>query len=149
MTISRVLPPRLFLLLAVVSGLVGWLVPVRRWTGPPTALVGAVLVLGGLALSVAGARAFARIGTNIKTFDDPTALVTTGLYARTRNPMYLGFTVALVGEAVLVGAIAALVGPLGFFLAAQWHYIPFEEGRMRAVFGSAFGDYASRVRRWL
>jgi protein-S-isoprenylcysteine O-methyltransferase Ste14 len=149
MTLSRMLPPRLFLLLAAVTGLFGTLVPGWRRTGPPTALLGAVLVLAGLALSVAGSRTFARIGTNIKTFDDPTALVTTGLYARTRNPMYLGFTVALLGEAVLVGAITALVGPLGFFLAAQWHYIPFEEKRMRAVFGSAFGDYASRVRRWL
>jgi protein-S-isoprenylcysteine O-methyltransferase Ste14 len=149
MTLSRTLPPRLFLALAATSCLLGWLRPGPRWVTLPLGLLGLVPFTAGLALALAGSATFSRVGTNIRTFDDPDVLVTDGLYARTRNPMYLGLTLALLGLAVVVGSTTALVGPLGFFAAAQWHYIPFEEERLRAVFGADFDAYARRVRRWI
>lgn len=143
------LPPQLFLILAAASCLIGWLFPVRHWIELPASLLGAVPLVAGLALSVAGSQAFDRVGTNIKTFDDPGVLVTEGLFSRTRNPMYLGLMVSLLGVAVLVGSATALLGPIGFLLVANWHYIPFEEQRMRQVFGSSYEQYARRVRRWI
>jgi protein-S-isoprenylcysteine O-methyltransferase Ste14 len=147
--VSRMLPPRLFVILAMAGCLVGWLLPVHRWIDLPASLSGGVLVVAGLALSVAGSRIFDRVGANIKTFDAPTALVTDGLFARSRNPMYLGFTAALLGVAIVVGTVSALLGPVVFFLAAQLHYIPFEERRMAATFGPAYHEYTKRVRRWI
>jgi len=149
MRLPRILPPYLFVLLVVISVSTGLLVPVHRWTDRSVVLAGILLVLAGLGLSTAGSRKFAVVGTNILPFEDPTVLVTTGLFSRTRNPMYLGFLLALFGTTVAVGSPVALLAPLVFFLAADRYYIPFEEGRMHAVFGPAYGDYARRVRRWI
>jgi len=103
----------------------------------------------GLAVTVRHAGVFARIGTNIKTFDDPDVLVTTGAFRFTRNPMYVGFLTALVGVGALVGSITALAGPAVFWLITDRWYIPFEEQRMFAVFGQDYAEYRNAVPRWL
>jgi protein-S-isoprenylcysteine O-methyltransferase Ste14 len=54
-----------------------------------------------------------------------------------------------IGTAVLTGSLSALLGPAGFFLAARFHYVPFEEARMRETFGEDYDAYARRVRRWI
>lgn len=146
---KRLLPPSLFLLSAVLSVTAGLLLPLGPPAGLPLRVFGAVLLAVGLAVTVTGSRVFARVGTNIVTFEDPDVLVTSGLFARTRNPMYLGFLVALIGVAGIVARPAALIGALIFGLAADRWYIPFEERRMRAAFGAAYEQYAARVRRWL
>jgi protein-S-isoprenylcysteine O-methyltransferase Ste14 len=63
--------------------------------------------------------------------------------------MYLGFVLALLGVAVLMGRSTPFAPVLAFFAAAQFWYIPFEEQAMRARFGGAFEAYCARVRRWL
>ena len=83
------------------------------------------------------------------TFDTPRNLVTTGLFAWSRNPMYLGFTLVLLAAALAVNMWLALLGPLAFFLAAQFWYVPFEERAARETFGVAYEIYAARTRRWV
>jgi protein-S-isoprenylcysteine O-methyltransferase Ste14 len=63
--------------------------------------------------------------------------------------MYLGFLVALIGVAAAVGSLAAVVAPVGFWAAAQFWYIPFEERRMAARFGADYDRYRARVGRWV
>lgn len=144
----RLLPPSLVLMLAAGQAAVTALpTPTLhdgpwRWSGP-------AVIVSGAALTLTGARQFARRRTNIVTFDDPDVLVDDGLFAITRNPMYVGFTLMLVGGAVLSGAWLAWLGPVGFFAAADLWYIPFEEARMRAVFGDEYERYGRRVGRWL
>jgi protein-S-isoprenylcysteine O-methyltransferase Ste14 len=145
----RILPPVLFLALAILSVAAGLLLPIARWIAFPSSLIGVLPLVGGLAVAAAQNRRFARVGTNIMTFDDPDVLVSTGWFARSRNPMYLGFLVGLLGIALVVGTLTAMVGPVLFFLAADRWYIPFEEGRMLVVFGSAYEAYKGKVRRWL
>ncbi len=143
----RLLPPTLVLLLATGQIAVTVLAtPVligggARWAG-------LVVIAGGIALNLSAARQFARRRTNIVTFNDPDLLVDDGAFAWTRNPMYLGFTAMLVGGAVVSGAWLAWLGPAGFWLAADRWYIPFEESRMRAVFGDEYERYGRRVGRW-
>lgn len=145
---QRLLPPTLVLVLAAMMVIVGLLLP-----GPGLPFVlrlfGASLAAIGLAATVAESRRFGQVGTNIKTFDDPDHLVDSGLFALSRNPMYLGFLLFLVGLAGALGSPPALVGPLLFFLIADRWYIPFEEQRMIAVFGDDYRHYRRRVRRWL
>jgi protein-S-isoprenylcysteine O-methyltransferase Ste14 len=149
----KILPPALYLLLALASTAVGLLVPVAGPVGGAGGwvlrLAGLILLVGGLAVTVLGSRRFATVGTNINTFRDPDLLVTDGLFGLTRNPMYLGFLVSLVGVAGAVGSLSALFGPLLFAGAAQWWYIPFEEQRMEAQFGPAYDHYRRHVGRWI
>jgi len=146
---NLLLPPVLALLCLIA------IVALRLWAPglvllrPPATWLGLVPVLAGLALLLAGSRRFARVGTNIRTFDDPDVLVVDGPFRFTRNPMYLGFLLALLGAAMLAGTAAGLAVAALFFAAAQFWYIPFEERAMRRRFGDAYEAYRRRVRPWL
>jgi protein-S-isoprenylcysteine O-methyltransferase Ste14 len=63
--------------------------------------------------------------------------------------MYLGIVVMLLGIALFVGSWPMLIPPLGFFVLMSLVFIPFEEQRLRQVFGEAYDSYARRVRRWI
>lgn len=145
----KLLPPSLVLLLALVMVVVTIVEPIAQPISGWARLPGAAVGLAGLALTMAGSQRFVRIGTNIKTFDDPDVLVTSGPFGFSRNPMYLGFAVALAGLALGLGSIAAWPGPVAFAGAANFWYIPFEEKRMAHTFKDDYATYARRVRRWV
>lgn len=142
------IPPRLMLLLIVVAAMLGLFVPIVGPAPWAVRLAGTPIVAAGVALTLPSARRFDRLETNIKTFDDPGQLVTDGWFRFTRNPIYLGFVVMLTGVAVLLGSLSAWIAPLVFWLAAQFWYIPFEEQRMRATFGTDYDNYRTQVARW-
>jgi len=145
----KLLPPRLVLILTVISVVLGLLVPILGPLAIGFRIGGGVVLAIGVGLNLRSAQRFARIGTNIVTFNDPGTLVTDGAFRFTRNPMYLGFVGIMIGVALLVGTLSAWVGVIGFWLAANQWYIPFEEGRMLARFGDDYVAYQRRVRRWL
>jgi len=109
-----------------------------------------LVALGG-ALAVAGVIAFRarRTTVNPLTPGASTSVVSSGVYRVSRNPMYLGFLLALAGWAVyLSNAAAALLLPA--FVAYMTRYqIKPEERALLAKFGPEFAQYMSRVRRWL
>jgi len=76
-------------------------------------------------------------------------LVTSGPYRFTRNPMYVGLTLAYLGEAGLLRQIwPAILLPLTIAYV-NWTVIPVEEAKLEEVFPSAYQQYRSRVRRWI
>ena len=77
------------------------------------------------------------------------ALVTSGVYRITRNPMYLGMLLVLAGWAVWLGNAAALIGLPLFVGVLNLLQIAPEERVLRGRFGDAFTRYAARVRRWI
>ncbi|PHR20101.1 MAG: S-isoprenylcysteine methyltransferase [Hoeflea sp.] len=115
----------------------------------PEVLWGLVPLIAGLWLLVSARLAFLRSKTTIMTFDRPEKLVTSGPFAFTRNPMYLGFLLLLIGAAVLAGYAAGIVAPLMFFVLARFWYIPFEERAAEEAFGSEYAAYRARTRRWI
>ena len=145
------IPPYLVLLLFLSLGGLYALHPpgltAMHAGGPPIGEIALVFGLGVLLLI--GARIqFARSGSEIMTFATPRSLVTTGLFRYSRNPMYLGFTLLLVGAALAVNTWCALLAPIVFFAAAQYWYIPAEESAARAAFGPDYEAYLARTRRW-
>ena len=87
--------------------------------------------------------------TEINTFKQRQKLVTTGLFRYSRNPIYLGFSMALFGVAIVLGNIIALDGFLAFIIATNLWYIPFEEAEMEKQFGEDYIAYKKKVGRWL
>ena len=81
--------------------------------------------------------------------EEATALVTTGVYAWTRNPMYLGLAILLLGLAIKLGAASAFLGPLLFVPLIQRLQIRPEEQALRLRFGAVYDQYCRRVNRWL
>ncbi|MCX6951215.1 MAG: isoprenylcysteine carboxylmethyltransferase family protein [Verrucomicrobia bacterium] len=113
--------------------------------------LGLALGLGGVGIAVLGVVSFRRARTTV----DPryphkmTALVTSGLYRVTRNPMYLGMLLALAGWACGLGQLLPwLFLPLFIAYLNRFQIVP-EERALAARFGEAFAAYRARVRRWL
>jgi protein-S-isoprenylcysteine O-methyltransferase Ste14 len=111
----------------------------------------ALVAFAGGAIALAGELAFRRAKTTINPFkpQNATALVTSGVYRFTRNPMYLGLTLVIVGWAAFLGAAWALLGAVAFVLYIDRFQIAPEERVLAAKFGEQYGEYTSRVRRWL
>jgi protein-S-isoprenylcysteine O-methyltransferase Ste14 len=108
-----------------------------------------VLALAGFVVIGLGTRRFVAAGTNIPPILPTTALVVDGIYARTRNPMYLGSTLVYVGLGVAAGSLWAigLVVPLLWVMNVG--VIAREERYLERKFGEAYRAYKARVRRWL
>jgi protein-S-isoprenylcysteine O-methyltransferase Ste14 len=94
---------------------------------------------------------FRRAHTTIDPHKPETAnaLVTSGVYAWTRNPMYLGLSTLLLGWAITLGTLSPLAGPVLFVLLIQRVQILPEEHALRMRFGQDYDQYCRRVNRWL
>ena len=151
-TVRRGIPPLLlaFALLALM-----WLVA-HAW--PWLALdfrgrsaIGGLVAVAGLVVSGLAVRAFRRARTTV----DPTqperasTLVTGGLFAFSRNPMYIGVALVLVGWGVWLAHPVALLLPVVFVVYLDRRQVPREEQALAAAFGDEFARYAREVRRWL
>ena len=106
--------------------------------------------LGG-ALAVAGVIAFRarRTTVNPLTPGASTSVVSSGVYRVSRNPMYLGFLLALAGWAVYLSNAGAVLLLPAFVAYMTRYQIKPEERALLAKFGAEFAQYMSRVRRWL
>lgn len=145
----KILPPVLVAIIVIAMCLLRVVLPGPVIIPQPLNLFGLALLVAGVAVAVIGARHFDKVGTNIKTFNDPTLLVTDGLFRWSRNPMYFGLSVFLTGLAILLGTLIPFLGPLAFIVIADRWYIPFEERAMQRTFGERYDAYTHTTRRWL
>jgi len=110
--------------------------------------IGCAIFALGAGLAAWGWILFRRARTTRVPGEVSTTLVTTGPYRFTRNPMYVGLSVAYIGEAALQHQIVPIV-----FLPLTLAYlnrvvIPLEEARLHAAFGAEYERYGNAVRRW-
>jgi len=110
-----------------------------------------VLLLLGVGFAFFGVLSFKASKTTINPLQPETAsaLVTSGVYQITRNPMYVGFVIFLLAWAVYLGSAWSLVCIAGFMAFIQRFQIVPEERALLSLFGQEFEAYMSRVRRWL
>ena len=114
-----------------------------------TAGIGAVLFALGAVIAGWGLMLFHRASTTTVPGQTSRLLVTRGPYRLTRNPMYVGLTLAYLGEAGLLRQMWPLA-VLPLVLAyLQWMVIPLEEAKLRETFGEEYEAYRGRVRRWI
>jgi protein-S-isoprenylcysteine O-methyltransferase Ste14 len=115
----------------------------------PVELVGVLLVLAGIVLMVWAALEFRRHRTSIRPDRGSDALLLAGPYAFSRNPIYLGEAIAMIGGAIVLNKLwLLLVVPL-FVLLVDRLAIRREETYLERRFGAPYVDYLLRVRRWI
>lgn len=146
------IPP---LVVVIVFALAMWLVsmavPAFQFSVPARHILALALAAAGVGLVISGAASFVRAKTTTSPMkpETATALVESGVYRFTRNPMYLGFLVVLLGWAAFLANVLAAVMLVGFvWYMTRFQIIP-EERALSEQFGGAFSDYCKRVRRWL
>lgn len=109
------------------------------------------LALGVLGIALLGwaLRSFWKRRTSPLPGSRPSAIVTEGPYAYSRNPMYVAAIMLLMAVATFMGTLPFLMPPIGFFLIMHYLYIPHEERMLSAHLGAPYDEYRSRVRRWI
>ena len=148
--VKRLIYPPVWLLLGLISVFaLNEMYPGMRFTSFFFQVVGGVVIVIGLLLLVTANGLFVRAGTEVIPFREVSALVTTGIYRVTRNPMYLGMAAVLLGCALTVGVVSALLVPLAFVAIIELRFIRPEEQMLRQLFPEEYPAYCQRVRRWL
>jgi protein-S-isoprenylcysteine O-methyltransferase Ste14 len=146
------LPPvALALVLAGAMKLAATLSPALALPFAGREVLAAVLAASGVGVALAGVIAFRRARTTVDPMrpDRAAALVATGIYRWSRNPMYLGFLLLLAAWSVRLAHPLALIAlPLFVLYMNRFQIVP-EERALRTRFGRAFDEYARSVRRWL
>jgi len=141
-------PPLIFGAAALAGVALGWLMPLNGWLPRELRIVGAMVMLAGLALDGSAMLAMRRHHANILPHRAATALVTAWPFSVSRNPIYLGNTLMLAGAAL------AFLNPWFALMAAIAAHtvtvlaIEREELHLAASFGAGWHDYAERVPRW-
>ncbi|GAA6210799.1 isoprenylcysteine carboxylmethyltransferase family protein [Hyphomicrobiales bacterium 4NK60-0047b] len=144
------IPPVLVTLCLIIMVTLEYSIPIEAiFAAKSISLISLPLIIIGLSFILITAYNFKKIQTNIHTFNEPDKLVTSGLFKLSRNPIYLGFLLILIGAAILLNAISTLIGPVIFFLTANFWYIPFEEKAAEEQFGQDYLVFKNKVRRWL
>lgn len=148
-------PPPIVLLL---SAMIAWFASQRsvvflqqQLNDVDSLLWALVFSIAGAFLAIAGVKEFKQHQTTINPLNpnQSTSLVSSGIYQLSRNPMYLGMLLVLLGWADLLDTILAYSGALIFFIYISVFQIKPEEDIMKEKFGEDFIQYCSNVRRWL
>ena len=146
------IPP---LLLTGILAILMWLLSKVTWTVPMSEsirLISASIPLAaGAVFCLGGVMAFRVAKTTVdpRTPEKASALVTSGVYRYSRNPMYVAFTLFLLAWAIYLAAPWSLGGVVGFVVFIDRLQIPSEEQALELLFGDEFRRYQARVRRWL
>ena len=145
----RLLPPVYFLFAMILMVLLHFFLPVAQWFRWPWNLVGAALILLGVALNIVADTQFKRHKTTVKPFQPASALVTDGVFRFSRNPMYLGMVCIMIGLGICLASLTPLVVIPIFVWRLTVTFIAPEERGLAEQFEQAYSAYTTKVRRWL
>lgn len=148
MTPPKILPPHYFVLSLLLIVAIGWfeggsLLPI------PWPYLGTIPIILGVLIAAQGSRLFAKAGTSIIPLSESSALVTSGVFSFSRNPMYSGMLLALTGTATIMNGITPWLLVVAFFAVIRGFFISKEEILMEQTFGEEYIAYKGSVRRWI
>lgn len=147
----KIPPPILVIMIGLAMWAASRLVPAIVISRDLRLLLAGIFGLLGFSLLGLGLLAFNKAKTTIDPvrIEAASSVVTGGIFAYTRNPMYVGFTALLLAWAWYLAVPWTLFGPMFFVLFITRFQIVPEERSLSAKFGLAYDDYRKRVRRWL
>jgi protein-S-isoprenylcysteine O-methyltransferase Ste14 len=111
--------------------------------------VAAILLVIGIAMLRSAMARFRAAGTNVPTPMPSLALVTNGLYAFSRNPIYISLTTIYLGLAVAADSVWSVILLVPILMLIRYGVIAREERYLARKFNGAYVDYRNRVRRWI
>ena len=141
-------PPIAWALAALVGLALNWLMPLPFLPAAlPASWLGAIVF--ALVLVAWAIPTITRAGSNVPTSLPTTTIVETGPYRFTRNPIYLGMLLGLIGLAIAFNSLWLLMTLVPFALVIRYCVITREEAYLERKFGDVYRRYRARVRRWL
>ncbi len=114
-----------------------------------TDLLSGLLIGGGIILAVLAIAEFRRFKTTVLPHQTPSSMVQTGIFKRSRNPIYLGDVLILAGLILWFDAVLSLILIPMFVWVLERRFILPEEDRLRRTFRADFARYERQTRRWI
>jgi len=147
----KVPPVAVGILTGALMGAAAWAVPRLGFTFPGRFVAAGSLGVLGALVAILGVASFKRAKTTVNPMkpESSSSLVTSGVYRMTRNPMYLGFLLILLGWGAYLSNILSIALVAAFVLYMDLFQIGPEERALEGRFGSEFVAYKGRVRRWI
>jgi protein-S-isoprenylcysteine O-methyltransferase Ste14 len=146
---NAVMPPTyLFIAVVIMMGL-HLIFPVATIIPAPWNITGIIPLAAGVILNLVADRDFKKHRTTVKPFEESAVVITTGLYRLSRNPMYLGFELILIGVALFLGSLTPFLVVILFPLLMEALFIRAEEEMLAQQFGQHWLAYKEQVRRWI
>lgn len=144
------IPPPVYYAAAFASGMLFQrAVPLDMPARPTSAVLGGAILLGGLALDLAGVATVIANRTTIVPHRPVAKLLTSGIYRFSRNPMYTGLGLVVAGGSLVAGTWWPLILLPLALLAVRRLVIEPEEAYLAERYGTRYADYRRSVRRWL
>jgi protein-S-isoprenylcysteine O-methyltransferase Ste14 len=148
MKTNKILPPRVFQIEIIAIVAIHFLIPVLYMYNSLWRFVGLIPIVFGAYLNIYSDWLIKKHNTTIKPFEKPTALIEKGTFGYSRNPIYLGMVLIVLGGTLISGSVLALLTPFIFAIVLHYKYILEEERILCAEFGNIYLDYSKKVRRW-
>lgn len=142
-------PPRYFNLLIIVALILHYLLPIKTIIPKPYSYFGIILIALGLFLNIWSTNHMRKSGTPVEFDEEPRELVTDGPFQISRNPIYLGGLILMIGIAITLGSLITFIFPIALFLILNNVYIPREESILEKSFFEQYRAYLNKVRRWV
>ena len=146
---TKIPPPILALIMIVIIYLSS--LTVETFTFSYQTVLSVLVVAIGLGCAVPSFRLFANNKTTISPFtpSETTALVTSGMYRYSRNPMYLGLVLLTIAATIFFGTWLGIVIIVAFIFLLNFLQIIPEEEALLDIFGEEYVEYKKKVRRWI
>lgn len=145
----KIEPPAFLFIMIVIAVILHFVLPVYKIIQGPLRLSGIILIIIGVWLNIWADNIFKRIKTTVKPYEKPSSLTVEGPFKFSRNPMYLGMLIILLGLVVILGSATPFIVSIAFYAIVMIFYIPFEEKSMEETFPNKFPEYKKKVRRWI
>jgi len=147
--LNKIQPPVYFYIALLVSALLHFTLPVTMVVKYPFNYIGFLFFAIGGTLNIWPDQLFKKNKTTVKPNEKPSTFIRTGPFKISRNPMYLGMTLILLGGGFVLGSVTSFIGFILFIVAMEIIFIPLEEKILLEQFGEEFDNYKKKVRRWI
>ena len=149
MNLQKVLPPIWFFLAIILMLGLHLKLPIKQLVFSPINYLGVLAITTGIGMILFCAYLFRQKNTTIQPFQESSYLVSEGIFNYSRNPIYLGMIITLIGVWIFLGSLTpVLVIPL-FIWLIQEIFIKQEEKMLEEKFGEEYQAYKISVRRWI
>jgi len=142
------LPPMIFVAAMVVGFAVEWLSPSTFLASGSRTVAGIVLLAAGMVMIGLGILQHRRSSNDPDPRNPDVMVMNSGIYRRTRNPIYIGYFMILAGIGVWANSLWVLSTVIPAYFVVRWGVVAREETYLEAKFGQTYTDYKNSVRRW-
>lgn len=146
---KKIMPPYYFFSGILLEITLHLLVPMYKYNISPYHWIGLPIIVIGISMNLIAKETVLKSKTTVIPFQKPSLLIKHGIFLCSRNPMYLGMLIVLLGESILLSSLSPLIAPILFVIIITIKFIKPEERILENVFNDDYKNYKNKIKRWI